>query len=143
MSWFTKLFSRKSKKGLYFESNAASILWNDAVGVAILKWKKRVEAEKYREVCLRALELLAAKNCTKWYENREKLGNPSNSDIQWFHTVFKEKLLVNNIKKQAILISSSSFKKKKYNSWLYQLEDDGMECRFFDEKKDAVKWLVK
>lgn len=143
MNWFKKLFSRKSKKGLYFESNVASILWNDAVGVAILKWKKRVEAEKYREVCLRALELLIAKNCTKWYENREKLGLPSNSDLQWFHTTFKEQLLNNNIKKQAILINSRAFRKKKYESWLYQLEDDGTECRYFDEKKEAVKWLVK
>jgi|GEM_PF-2739680 hypothetical protein len=143
MSWFKRLFSRKSNKGLYYESSTASILWNDAVGVAILKWKKRVEAEKYRDICKRTLDLLVAKNCTKWYENRSKLGEPSNSDMQWFHTSFRDQLLANDIKKQAILIGSRAFKKKKYESWLYQLADDGTECRYFDEKKEAVRWLVK
>lgn len=143
MSMLTQLFSKRSTKGLYYDTKKASILWNDAVGVAILKWKKHVEANEYREVCLRTLELLVAKECTKWYENREKLGLPSSFDVNWFHTTFREQLLANNIRKQAILINKRAFNKKKYESWLYQLEDDGTECRYFEDKKEAVLWLAK
>jgi hypothetical protein len=143
MSWFLQLFKKKKRDGLYYESKTASILWNNSVKVSILKWKKRVEGNDYRNVCKCNLDLLLAKSCMLWYENREKLGLPSNADMQWFHTVFTQDLIKNGIYKHAILISKREYDKKKYEGWLSQLEDNGVHTRYFCDKKEAVKWLIK
>lgn len=142
MSFFKKLFG-SPKEGAYYHNHFVSIKWNATVCVAIIKWRKKVEGEDFRFICKQALDLIEVHKATKWYENRAALGELGAEDQHWFSNEFHQKLVRHGVDRQAILLSEKAFNRAKYEGWLFEQLKDGVERRFFADKKEAVKWLSK
>ena len=137
------LIDRFSTEGLYYKSNVARVKWNAPRKVAILKWQKRAKAEKFRQACLKNLELAEAHQSQIWYENRVALNKITDEDQHWFEQEFAQRLYAKGIKRMAFLISEKTYQRKKHTQWLYGTNQYGIEYRYFNKVFDAVTWLLE
>lgn len=126
---------------MYYNSEFASVEWNDEVKVAVLTWKKFAYHEFFREPCQKALELAIAKKAQKWYSDTTLLGVLKQEDTQWFMDEIVQGMLAHGITKQALIVPQSILSKWSLTKAGEMAEQLGLETKFFSNKTEALQWL--
>lgn len=126
---------------MYFDSEYASVEWNDKVKVAVLTWKKFAWEERFRIPCQKALELAISRKARKWYSDTTLLGALKEEDTNWFMGEIVKKMLENGIKKQALIVPTSVIAKMSLTRAGDKAVDIGLETKIFDNTSEALSWL--
>ncbi len=126
---------------MYYDSEFASVTWNEEAYVAVLKWKKFAYGEDFREPCRKALELAIAKKAQKWYSDTTQLGVLKNEDAQWFVDEIVKGMITHGITRQALVVPTSALAQLSLNRAADEAGQRGLETHFFDNAEEALAWL--
>lgn len=126
---------------MYYESDFATVEWNDDVKVAVLTWKKFASNDNFKTPCEKALELATSKKATKWYSDTTDLGVLKEEDTAWFMETIVGGMLKSGINKQALIVPKSVISKMGLQDAGKQAEDIGLETKFFSSPDEALQWL--
>lgn len=126
---------------MFFESEYASVEWNEDVQVAVLTWKKFAFGDAFRAPCRKALELAVSKGAKKWYSDTTLLGVLRQEDTEWFMGEIVTGMLDHGIEKQALIVPVSVIAKMSLSKAGGKADDMGLETKFFDNTADALTWL--
>jgi hypothetical protein len=126
---------------MYFESEFASVVWNEDASVAVLTWKKFASNKDFMEPCKKTLELSLAKKAVNWFSDTRQLGVLTQEDTDWFMQEIVSVMMEKGIKKQALIVPTSVISKMSLNKAADKAVNLGLETKFFDNPQDALTWL--
>ena len=126
---------------MYFESEFASVEWNEAAQVAVMTWKKFVQGDAFKNPCRKALELALSKKTKKWYSDTTNAGVFIKEDRDWFNKEIVVKILQNGINKSALIVPKSTLSLVSLKAAAEDAQKIGLEIKYFSETTDAIEWL--
>lgn len=126
---------------MYFDSDCASVEYNEEAGVAELTWKNFGKGDNFRIPCLKTLELLKEKKARFWFSNTEKLPTMAPEDAQWFIETMVPAILEAGVKEQALVVPESVISKLTLNKATALVDERGLKTHYFKTREEALEWL--
>ena len=126
---------------MYFDSDFASVEWNDDVKVAVLTWKKFASGENFRNPSQKALDLAISKKASKWYSNTLNAGVFSEEDRDWFNTKIVPTMLENGINRSALIVPKSVISNISLKHAADAASKVGLAIKYFPNEDEALEWL--
>lgn len=126
---------------MYYDSDFASVEWNDSAKTAVLSWKKFAKGDDFRTPCSKALELDKEKGAKNWYSNTQLLGVLVDEDTKWFMENIVAGMLEQGIKRQALVVPKSALSSMSLKRAVEDAAKIGLETQFFGNPEEALAWL--
>ncbi len=128
-------------KQVIFDYDYAQILYDPAVKLGILVWKRKPDNSEYQNAFEVMIEYSKKHTVDNFLSDIRNQGVVSPENRKWFESVMIPKAIDNGLKRAAVVFDGNVFKKYYINMILQVINKFGIPMKLFSTEEDAVKWF--
>ena len=118
-----------------------TVHWNEEIKCVWMEWKKFVKGAGFRNGLDKGLELIIAKESSKWLADLTRLKVVDMEDQEWSNNDWFPRAIEGGIQWMAIVVPEDIFAKMSVNSIMEKVPTMQLTVHYFDSLHEAEDWL--
>lgn len=127
---------------VYYQKPHLTIYYDEARSLGKSEWNGFVSGQDFRESSLACLKLIKEKQVRFWVADDRNMRAIRLKDQEWSNTVLIPKILLTNLKKMALIVSTDMFNQLAVDSMVHKAGDNhSIELQYFHDLASAEEWI--